>query len=114
MLNVGEVFSCYFTDLHEIFVEINEEKLEGPNVTIFNDFVLPRTFISSDRQLLNNAELNPDLNYLELSYKTSSYIEVCKLDEFFNFQNKSSLNIMHIICRSIKKHSVILQLCSVL
>ena len=94
-----------YDDLLEILQRGNEKELMiGSSVEVLNEFILPEIFVSSDRQLLNNAELDPDQLYSQFGCKDSHYIEVCKLDEFFDFQDKSSLNVMHINCRSMKKN----------
>ena len=48
-----------------------------------------------DDEILFDASVNPQNNI---------YIEECKLNDFFEFQDKPAINVMHINCRSMKKN----------
>ncbi len=52
-----------------------------------------------------DSDIDPDENLFNNNYNCNSeYLEEGKLNDFFNFNNNSSLNLIHINCRSMNKN----------
>ena len=72
------------------------------------DICLSDTLEELDETLLDDDEhINDPFLFddpLDPFPKHSPYIEESKLNDFFNFQGPSAINLMHVNCRSIKKN----------
>ena len=71
------------------------------------DICLSDTLEELDETLLDDDEhINDPFLFddpLDPFPKHSPYIEESKLNDFFNFQGPSAINLMHVNCRNIKK-----------
>jgi len=52
----------------------------------------------------NGLEANEEMLYFNLPSFASKYVTDCKLHDFFNFEDHTALNILHVNCRSLKKN----------
>ena len=88
-----------FFDLRSMIIYNNS--LHNKFFTVLSFILLPVALSMAD-----DYSLDPDINFFHQFHQCKSiYIEEVDLNNFFDFSESTSLNLLHVNCRSVNKNS---------